>query len=416
MIVPGSRGWIAKYFQLAENGIVAVSWSVPPRTSADRYAHNLLLRSGIVFGFPEESLFAPNLDRSKWTTDEQLKVCLFEALLFVWIRNNKHHPLDSKKFLAALDNFYKKHRYTSLAGILGYLLRETPAERLERVLSKRTEVPRNLTKTKSWFTYINNVFVYLDVILFDEYLRNKQEPRYDYQQLALLALAVISMSASSDGIIEEKEKQLFEFFLLSADLDPDEHEVAKMRFNQGISLEELSESLVDPWSLKRYLLDISALTIFSNHDAVDTEREFLQQLGSWLGLKPKDYNESLICAQQFVINHQSDAFFLRDNNAVEQMVDSVSKRWIKILGRNKDRLATELKQSAELVSLIRKSAKEELSKEEKEKVKSQFLDIIKTMPSLAIFLLPGGAILLPIVLRIIPALVPSAFRDNEIDN
>ena len=97
------------------------------------------------------------------------------------------------------------------------------------------------------------------------------------------------------------------------------------------------------------------------------------------------------------------------------MMDNVSKRWVKILGRNKDKLALELRQSKELVQLIRKSSKEELSKEEKEKVKSQFMDIVKSMPALAIFLLPGGALLLPIVLKIIPNLVPSAFRDNEID-
>jgi hypothetical protein len=37
------------------------------------------------------------------------------------------------------------------------------------------------------------------------------------------------------------------------------------------------------------------------------------------------------------------------------------------------------------------------------------------MPALAIFLLPGGALLLPIVLKIIPTLIPSAFRDNELE-
>jgi hypothetical protein len=68
-----------------------------------------------------------------------------------------------------------------------------------------------------------------------------------------------------------------------------------------------------------------------------------------------------------------------------------------------------------LMQLIRKSTKEELSKEEKELVKSQFLDIMKSMPALAIFMLPGGALLLPIVLRIIPDLIPSAFRDNELE-
>jgi len=65
--------------------------------------------------------------------------------------------------------------------------------------------------------------------------------------------------------------------------------------------------------------------------------------------------------------------------------------------------------------LIRKSTTQDLSKEEKELVKEQFKDIVKSMPSLAIFMLPGGAFLLPLVLKVIPDLVPSAFRDNEVE-
>ena len=68
-----------------------------------------------------------------------------------------------------------------------------------------------------------------------------------------------------------------------------------------------------------------------------------------------------------------------------------------------------------MVQLIRKSTTTELSKEEKEAVKTQFKDLVKSMPSLAIFMLPGGAVLLPIVLKVIPDLIPSAFRDNEVE-
>jgi hypothetical protein len=100
---------------------------------------------------------------------------------------------------------------------------------------------------------------------------------------------------------------------------------------------------------------------------------------------------------------------------MEKVYGSLSKRWVKILGRNKDKLVAELNQSKELVALIRKSTKTELTKEEKEAVKTQFLDIVKSMPSLAIFMLPGGSVLLPIILRVIPDMMPSAFRDNEVD-
>jgi hypothetical protein len=68
-----------------------------------------------------------------------------------------------------------------------------------------------------------------------------------------------------------------------------------------------------------------------------------------------------------------------------------------------------------LVSLIQKSTKEELTKEEKELVKNQFLDILKSMPSMAIFLLPGGGFLLPLILKIVPDLLPSSFKENEVE-
>ena len=63
-----------------------------------------------------------------------------------------------------------------------------------------------------------------------------------------------------------------------------------------------------------------------------------------------------------------------------------------------------------------KSTKSELSKDEREKVKKQFKDLARTIPSLGLFLLPGGSLLLPIVLKIIPDLVPSAFRVNEVED
>ena len=55
------------------------------------------------------------------------------------------------------------------------------------------------------------------------------------------------------------------------------------------------------------------------------------------------------------------------------------------------------------------------SKAEKKRVKTQLLDICKSVPSLAIFMLPGGGVLLPLLIKFIPELLPSAFNDNRID-
>src|SRR5699024_4847343 len=82
--------------------------------------------------------------------------------------------------------------------------------------------------------------------------------------------------------------------------------------------------------------------------------------------------------------------------------------------RNKDRLLIELNESGELLNLLGQATYRELTPEEKIKVRRQLLDICKSIPSLTIFLLPGGSLLLPLLIKFIPQLLPSAFVDNKI--
>lgn len=83
-----------------------------------------------------------------------------------------------------------------------------------------------------------------------------------------------------------------------------------------------------------------------------------------------------------------------------------------LLQRNKKRLAQELLQSKEAVYLIKKSMRTPLLPEEKVKIRIQLIDICKSIPALAVFLLPGGAILLPLLIKLIPDILPSAFKDD----
>jgi len=87
-----------------------------------------------------------------------------------------------------------------------------------------------------------------------------------------------------------------------------------------------------------------------------------------------------------------------------------------LLQKNKKRLVHELNQSKELVSLLKKSTHEKLSDVEKEQLKVQLLDVLKAIPALAIFLLPGGIILLPLVAKILPDILPSVFSAEEEDS
>lgn len=83
-----------------------------------------------------------------------------------------------------------------------------------------------------------------------------------------------------------------------------------------------------------------------------------------------------------------------------------------LLHRNKAMLLQELSQSKEAMHLIRKSTHTKLSSEEKIKVRIVVIDICKSIPALAVFLLPGGTVLLPLLIKLIPDILPSAFRDD----
>lgn len=161
---------------------------------------------------------------------------------------------------------------------------------------------------------------------------------------------------------------------------------------------------------------MSALLIFSNHEALEQEITFLEEMAEHFEIPPFELQETLAIVENFILKSEDKATFLSDSASYEKVYKSLTKRWSKIILRNREKIAVELKQSKELINLIGKSTKTELSKEEKEIVKEQLKDIAKSVPSLTIFMLPGGTVLMPLLLRLLPDLVPSAFRENQIDS
>lgn len=82
-----------------------------------------------------------------------------------------------------------------------------------------------------------------------------------------------------------------------------------------------------------------------------------------------------------------------------------------LLQKNKNNFIQELNESKELVVLLTISTTRNLTDEEKGKVKEQLLDICKSIPAFTVFMLPGGALLLPLLIKAIPNILPSAFRE-----
>lgn len=414
MLSPGSKGWIRKYFQLVDDGMISIESAVPKDMDEKRFIHLEMSKSGLLFGYPHSRIFSNHIDDTTWTNEENLKVVLFESLLH--IHKLKNGEFNNQQFVDSLTEFYKEHDAKSILSISSWFFKSSPEESVEKVLSKRIDIKKNLDN-KTWINYLSNSLIYLDVILYNNFLTsNKETIKNNYQNRAVTVMQAITLAAHSDGIIDKKEKMLFHVFLASANLpDEERYKLEKAFKKDTLSLNDLDINLAEDWLFKHYVLSLSALTIFADNDALNQEIHYLYELCNYFKIENTDMQENLAMIETFVLENQGRLVFLHDNSGYDKLYANLSKRWVKVLGRNRDKLTQELSQSKELVALIAKARKEELSAEEKAKVKTQFLDIIKSMPALAIFMLPGGALLLPLVLKIIPDLMPSAFKDNELD-
>ena len=145
------------------------------------------------------------------------------------------------------------------------------------------------------------------------------------------------------------------------------------------------------------------------------EHLFLLILGSDLKLNEQRVAESIKTVNTFYTTNKDDIALLSSKNIVQSFYNNSSKMVTKLISRNSKRLYQELKDSKELMVLLSQSTVRDLTSEEQKKVQEQLLDIFKSIPSLAIFMLPGGALLLPLVVKFIPKLLPSAFDENRIE-
>ena len=215
--------------------------------------------------------------------------------------------------------------------------------------------------------------------------------------------------------IESKEQRLLANFLSFTQLEKNSKLQIETFINNGISKSDFNLTKIDNPLLLGIIFELGLLIAHKSLATFTSERKSLYDFGDFLGLSAQEINESEIRSNLFLLEKQEESspFYFESRSSLA--FQGFSNRWIRILGRNKDKLISELKESKELVALIQKSTTKELTKEEKEMVKNQFIDILKSVPSIGIFLLPGGALLLPLILKIVPDLLPSSFKENQVD-
>jgi len=411
---PGAKNWIRKFFSLVEDG--HISLQIDALQDKEEMLHYLSNKTGLIYGIPGRFIYSNELSHHHYTQDEELKLLLFESLLFCYLQENKI-PFKEEDFILALCDFYREAPISK--GIDDWFLpyrKKKPDLQLESILAKRIRVKTPIFGSNYWLNFLSNSFVFLDVILFKDYLQNQNQTFFDhYTEYAKFILLWVIFAAYLDDEVEVKEQRLLWRLLSSAHLDKFHHEEIEKHILNGISENEVKEQIIHHKLLSKVTMELCVFITKATHQTSEKEEVKLNHIGKLLGLTPKEIEEARNLCTTFILENEEDVSVINSDSRIQYFYESFSDRWLHILGRNKDKLVNELKESKELIALIQKSTKQELTKEEKEAVKSQFKDILKSMPSMAIFLLPGGSLLLPLILKIVPDLLPSSFKNNEIE-
>ncbi|HEA21806.1 hypothetical protein LCGC14_1206160 [marine sediment metagenome] len=340
----------------------------------------------------------------KLSEDEKAKINLIYALYKTFALGPEAPDFDL--FLKRVFTFYKDLKVSHSSFLNKILTGRKTSAQLEKLIDSRVYLADNVL-SKTFNRIITNSLLCIDVLLFQRYLVDSRDIRKHAELLEYLAINITyhALNSKEKSKSDARLAELFASSLTYIDSSVDNFDGS---YREQLWLER------EIWE-NHYLLDIACMTVWDDKSLEYRESEFIFGLGQNLGFDIKQIAETLDETRTFFIENAETIPFLKDTNTAVQFYDSMAKVVNKLILRNSKRLLKELSESKELVYLLSKSTMKELTKEEKKKVSNQLMDVFKSIPSLAIFILPGGAVLLPIFIKLIPKLLPSAFDENRIE-
>lgn len=387
---PSANGWIKKLQQIISNDDSFLNYS-----KVEFY--NVLRDSGFIYGHNIKSI-NNSIEKTYLSDEEICKINLF--LAFKYIHYNTYSKRD---IIESIIDFYTEidaHKTSIFQGLLGG---RKSRSQLEKIINKRVQINDNII-TKNFNYFVINALLFIDILAYNEYLKTKHISS-NYIKNLESSIETITLNVLQSKISKsEYDESLIKLFISSRRYQNN----VQINYKQAISF-------LHVYFEKQYILDIACMATWGDKIIDKDEQQFLYQLGKDLKLENTNVTQSIETINAFYTANKDNIALLSSKNIIKTFYDNSSKLVSKLIKRNGKRLKKELIQSKELMILLSQSTVRELTENEQKKVQEQLLDIFKSIPSLAIFMLPGGALLLPLFVKFIPKLLPSAFDDNRID-
>ncbi|MFD2726805.1 LETM1-related biofilm-associated protein [Hyunsoonleella rubra] len=386
---PSSAGWIKKLESEIVLNDLFLGFDIET-------FYDALRTCGFIYG-SNQDVVAQVVQKKDLTEEEICKINLCLAFYYKHSNSKSGTP-----FVESVINFYSEINETKTSFFNELLGGKKSPEQLEKIIHKRIQIDANVL-TKNFNYFIINALLYIDVLAYQRYL---EQGTFSLDYIKKLEGAIITISL--DVLNSKEEKSDYDLSLIKLFQ-------SSLRFTENQSLDyKKSVSYLKSMHERYYILDLACMATWSDQTIDIDEQHFLEKLGMDLKLSISRIHQSIKSVNQFYTIHKDNIALLSSKNVVQSFYNNSSKMVKKLITRNSKRLYQELKDSKELMVLLTQSTLRDLTEDEQKKVQEQLLDIFKSIPSLAIFMLPGGALLLPLVVKFIPKLLPSAFDENRV--
>lgn len=418
--------WLKKYIDRNKNTILSSEnieklKLVSSNSSEEYFLYELIQPSGLIYGCPVALPLNKSIEDYIISDQDEVILVLLEGFInlsiYHQLKTKKIAEIDLDLIACSIGEFYEKLIPASTLDS-DYIenIKPNPYSRSEFFLQNRTEI-KDLFVEHNFTSYFFYSILFFDLLFYEKYLVNPdKEIHTEYETILLIFIKIlISASYSNDNKLEKGEKILFKNFIQSIKLNSTKEKEILKYLNEEINVENIDFTPINTGLLRKICFEISLLVVWSDNFVTPDEQKFLTSISKKLNISENEQLQSLKLIQKFILENCENKILYENKVNYQYLHNGLISRLTSLIKKNKEKILNEIRESKELVELLTKSTNQELSKEEKVKVKVQLLDILKTIPSMAIFLLPGGAILLPILLKIIPKqiLMPSSFIDKE---
>lgn len=392
---PSAAGWINKYLEEYDQDLQNLS-----TLSFEEFYHELK-KVGFIYGTNLIPVSLRKNDDFKLTQEELAKVNLFTALSIVYFHFKPEH--NHELCLKTIISFYTKLKRTHQSLFqFKWLSKSKPEKEVESILHQRVQTNDSYFQ-KNFSNIVTNALLFVDVLAFKNYLDRVYEPCWFATRLEELLVNSLYLALKEKKLKGKYDKIIIKLIQSSLRY----HEIDDLK-----QLSDLNFGILKDKVEKHYLIDMMCMTLYSDEVIDESEKEFIIKLSHSLNISRQDLNHSIQFLYDFVNKNKSEIYYFNKAHPVKYFYDRTYRTLSLLIVRNKKRIINEISQSKELMNLLMISSYRDLNSSEKRKVKTQLLDIFKTIPSLAIFALPGGSLLLPIVIKMIPSILPSSFNEN----